>query len=138
MKEEDTSAEEAITSLAPATSVDIVKAVEGFNQAILNPSTDALGRLCADKLSYGHSSGLIQTKAEFIDDLVNGPFVFSELTSPELSVDISGDTAWARFIFLGKGKKDGEPVDVRIGCMQIYQRQEDGAWLLLARQAFKL
>jgi len=117
---------------------DVEKTVLAFNDAMVNAQKEVLENLCADELTYGHSSGSIQNKEEFIDDLINGPFDFSSLIGEDQTINISGDTAVVRHIFVAEGTRDGKPADVRIGNMQVYQRQEDGSWKLLARQAYKL
>ena len=117
---------------------EVQQAVLIFNKAMIDPTVELMKGLCAEELTYGHSSGLIQNKAEFIDDIVNGPFDFISLEAPEQTIHISGNTAIVRHIFLAKGTNAGEPVDVRIGNMQVYQKDKDGKLKLLARQAYKL
>ncbi|MEQ8218446.1 MAG: nuclear transport factor 2 family protein [Arenibacter sp.] len=117
---------------------EVQQAVSIFNKAMVDPTVELMEGLCADELTYGHSSGLIQNKAEFIDDIVNGPFDFISLEAPEQTIHISGDTAIVRHIFLAKGTNAGEAVDVRIGNVQVYQKDKDGGIKLLARQAYKL
>lgn len=117
---------------------EVQQAVLIFNKAMVDPTVELMEGLCAEELTYGHSSGLIQNKAEFIDDIVNGPFDFISLEAPEQTILISGNTAIVRHIFLAKGTNAGEPVDVRIGNMQVYQKDKDGKLKLLARQAYKL
>ena len=117
---------------------DVEKTVLAFNDAMVNVQKEVLESLCADELSYGHSSGLIQNKDEFIDDLINGPFDFSSLIGEYQTINLSDNTAVVRHIFVAEGTRDGNPANVRIGNMQVYQQQEDGTWKLLARQAYKL
>ncbi|GBF17860.1 MULTISPECIES: nuclear transport factor 2 family protein [Arenibacter] len=117
---------------------EVQRTVSTFNEAMVNPSTELMDSLCADELTYGHSSGLIQNKAAFIDDIVNGPFDFLSLEAADQTITISGNTAIVRHIFLAKGTNAGEPADVRIGNTQVYQKARDGALKLLARQAYKL
>ena len=122
----------------PPTTDEVQRAVSAFNKAMVDPSVELMEGLCANELTYGHSSGLIQNKAEFIDDIVNGPFDFSSVEAPEQTIHISGNTAIVRHIFLAKATNAGEAVDVRIGNMQVYQKGGDGKLRLLARQAYKL
>lgn len=122
----------------PPTADEVQRAVAAFNKAMVDPSVELMDGLCAEELTYGHSSGLIQNKAEFIDDLVNGAFDFLSLEAPDQTIHISGNTAIVRHIFLAKGTNAGEPVDVRIGNMQVYIKDKDNQLQLLARQAYKL
>lgn len=117
---------------------EVQKAVLIFNKAMVDPTVELMEGLCAEELTYGHSSGLIQNKAEFIDDIVNGPFDFSSVEAPDQTIHISGNTAIVRHIFLAKATNAGEPVDIRIGNIQVYQKGNDGKLRLLARQAYKL
>ena len=122
----------------PPTMEEVQKAVSAFNKAIVNPTVGLMESLCAEELTYGHSSGLIQDRAAFIDDIVNGPFDFSSVEAPNQSIHISGNTAIVRHIFLAKATNAGEAVDIRIGNVQAYQKGDDGKLRLLARQAYKL
>ena len=120
------------------TTDEVQSAVSTFNEAMVNPTPELMEDLCADELTYGHSSGLIQDKTTFIDDLVNGPFDFLSLEAADQTIHISGNTAIVRHIFMAKGTNAGEAVDVRIGNVQVYQKDEQGKLKLLARQAYKL
>lgn len=117
---------------------DIEKAVEAFNQIMIDPKATKLEALCSNELTYGHSSGLTQNKLEFIDDLVNGPYDFTKVTSPDLAISVSENIGIARFIFLATAIKDGQQIDIRIGCVQVFQRENNNELKLLARQAYKL
>lgn len=116
----------------------VEKAVAAFNVAMVNPEVDKLSSLCADSLSYGHSSGLIQNKSEFVDDVVNGAFDFLSIQNPDQKIILSGNTATVRHIFKADALKDGDTLHIEIGNLQVYQKDSLGSWKLLARQAFKL
>tara|TARA_R110000868_G_scaffold127458_6_gene335119 strand:+ start:1798 stop:2346 length:549 start_codon:yes stop_codon:yes gene_type:complete len=140
--EKSTNGETSVITMEPEqdslTIGEVQQAVATFNKAIVDPTVELMERLCAEELTYGHSSGLIQNKAEFIDDIVNGPFDFSSVEAPDQAIHISGNTAIVRHIFLAKATNAGNPVDIRIGNVQVYQKDEHGKLRLLARQAYKL
>ena len=48
-----------------------------------------------------------------------------------------GDAAIARHIYESESETDGKPNNVRIGTLQVWQKQ-GGNWKLLARQGYKL
>jgi len=129
---------ESKIAIPAITEADGIRIVQEFNDAIINPTVQLLDDFCTEELTYGHSSGLIQNKATFIDDLVNGPFDFKSVTSPELTVEVSENTVIARFIFLATAIKNEKPVEIRLGCIQVFQQTENGQLKLLARQAYKL
>ena len=96
-----------------------------------------LQQLTAAQLSYGHSSGKVQNKAEFIDGVITRKALVKSLTFPDLTVAVAGDAAIARHLYVSQSETDGKPNNVRIGVLAVWQKQ-DGSWKLLARQAYKL
>ncbi|PXX31254.1 uncharacterized protein DUF4440 [Arenibacter sp. ARW7G5Y1] len=134
----ETSTNTTLVAQDPPTIDEVQEVVAAFNNVMVNPTAELMETLCAEELTYGHSSGHVQDKDEFIDDLVNGPFNFLSLEADDQTIHISGNTAIVRHIFLAKGTNAGEAVDVRIGNMQVYQKGKDGKLRLLARQAYKL
>ncbi|MFD2099224.1 nuclear transport factor 2 family protein [Flagellimonas iocasae] len=121
-----------------ASTADVEKAIVKFNNAMVNADSIQLVDLVSNELTYGHSSGLVQNKREFIDDVIHGPFNFSMIQNPDQSIHMVGGTAIVRHVFEAKATNEGKTVDIRIGNMQVYQKSQDGDWKLLARQAFKL
>ena len=115
----------------------VTQAVEALRKALLEADKARLQQLGADQLSYGHSDGRVQTKAEFIDGVMTRKAIVKSLAFPELTVAVVGDAAIARHIYLSDSETDGKPVNTRIGALQVWQKQ-DGSWKLLARQGFKL
>jgi hypothetical protein len=115
----------------------VAAAVDSLSRAIVNPEKALLEKITADELTYGHSSGLIQNKEEFIDDLINGDFDFSAVNTPDQNIYIVGETAIVRHIFSAEATNAGDTIDIRLGNVLVYQKQ-NGKWKLLARQAFKL
>src|SRR5207302_9641442 len=111
-------------------------ACESLRKAILEADKARLEQLSADQLSYGHSDGMVQNKAEFVAGVVTRKVVVKSLTFPELSVAVAGNAAIARHVYASDSETDGKPASVRIGALQVWQKQ-DGGWKLLARQGFK-
>jgi ketosteroid isomerase-like protein len=129
---------ESTLSLADAADEAAVdKAVEALRKALLEKDKARLEQLSADQLSYGHSSGKVQTKAEFVDGVVTSKAIVKSITFPELSIAVVGNAAIARHLYESEMETDGKPTNVEIGALQVWQKQ-DGNWKLLARQEFKL
>ena len=113
------------------------KAVEALRKALLEKNKAGLEQLTADQLSYGHSSGKVQSKAEFVDGVMMSKAVTKSIAFPELTVAVVGDTAIARHLYESEMETDGKTNNVKIGALQLWQKQ-NGNWKLLARQGFKL
>jgi len=124
--------------LADASDEAAVKdSVEALRKALLAADKSQLEQLAADQLSYGHSSGKVQSKAEFVDGVVTRKAVVKSLDFPELTVAVAGDAAIARHLYVSDSETDGKPDHTRIGMLAVWQKQ-DGSWKLLARQGYKL
>ena len=64
----------------------VAAAAERLRLAMIDPTPAALGALVADDLSYGHSSGKVDTKASFIGDLVAGKSDFVSITITDQTI----------------------------------------------------
>jgi ketosteroid isomerase-like protein len=126
------------TALAdPADEAAVKQQVEALRKALLQADKAQLEQLTADQLSYGHSDGKIQTKAQFINGVTTRKATVKSLDFPELTVAVAGDAAIARHIYASESETEGKPTNVRIGTLEVWQKQ-DGSWKLLARQGYKL
>jgi hypothetical protein len=112
-------------------------AVEALRMALLKADKTKLETLSANQLSYGHSDGRVQDKAEFVDGVVTRKATVKSIDFPELKVSVTGNTAVARHLYVSESELDGKPNSVKIGTLQVWQKQ-DGNWKLLARQGYKL
>jgi ketosteroid isomerase-like protein len=112
-------------------------AVENLKKAMIDGDKAGLEKITSDKLSYGHSSGKVEDKATFVDNIVSGKsdFVTIELTNQTVSV--SGDAAVVRHTLSATTNDNGNPGSVKLNILLVWQKQK-GQWKLLARQAVKV
>jgi len=115
----------------------VKQSVEALREALLKGDKAQLERLSADQVSYGHSDGRVQNKAEYIDGVMTRKATVKSITFPDLKIAVAGDAAIARHIYESETETDGKPNSVRIGNLQVWQKQ-GGNWKLLARQGYKL
>jgi Domain of unknown function (DUF4440) len=113
------------------------QAAEELSQAMLKADKAKLEELLSDQLSYGHSGGVIETKAQFIDVVAGKKTIYKAITVSEPSTSVVGDNAIVRHKLVVEFETDGKPGMSRIGALQVW-RKEGGRWKLLARQAFRL
>ncbi len=114
------------------------EAVESLRQAMLNADKAKLEALTADQLSYGHSAGKLETKAEFIDVIASKKTVYKMLEWTDVTVAaVAGTTAIVRHNWQGLSVTDGKENPSKIGVMQTWTKVGSD-WKLLGRQAFKV
>jgi ketosteroid isomerase-like protein len=117
--------------------VAIKQNVEALREALLKADKAQLERLTADQLSYGHSDGRVQNKPEFITGVMTRKATVKSLTFPDLKIEVAGDAAVARHLYESESELDGKTNNIKIGTLEVWQKQ-GGNWKLLARQAYKL
>ena len=113
------------------------QAVEALRKAMLDADKARLEGLVANELSYGHSGGVIETKAQFVDVIAGKKTIYKSITLSEPSTKVVGNNAIVRHVFSAETEADGKPGSARVGVLQVWAKQ-DGGWKLLARQAFRL
>jgi len=119
-----------------ATDKDVAVAVDHLTQAMLHKDIPQLQALTSNNLTYGHSSGKIQNKQEFIADIETGKSGFKTLEMQKQTITLNGDTALVRNHFSAQAVNSGVEVPTEIENFQVWQKQK-GKWLLIGRQAYK-
>lgn len=116
----------------------VAVAVEALKKAIVDADRAQLDAIAADDLVYGHSSGRVQNKAEFIEEIVTkNPIDYLSVTLTDQTIKVSDNVATVRHIYSSEIINNGTPGSLKIGNMLIFQKQ-NGKWKMLARQAYKL
>jgi len=124
-------------SLAQSTDEkEIADRVETLRKALITPDKAVLQELAADELSYGHSSGLVENKAAFVDALAGGKTIFTSVTFSDQTIKIAGNAAIVRHHMMADLNNNNTPTKIDILVLLVWQKQ-NGKWKILARQAAK-
>lgn len=116
----------------------VAEAVDALAKAMIDIDRPRLEALTADQLSYGHSAGRIENKKQFVDYLVSRASAFRRIEMSDQTIALVDNEAIVRHLFTGETVDTaGQVTPVRIGVMQIWQKQGSD-WKLLARQAYRL
>jgi ketosteroid isomerase-like protein len=114
----------------------VKKAVADMRTAYLKQDKAALESMTLPQLTYSHSDGRIEDRAQFIKGVMDRKATVKSLEYPELTVAVAGDTAIVRHLWVSESELDGKTTNTRIGVMQVYKKQ-DGGWKLLARSSYR-
>ena len=114
----------------------LTQAIEKFYNAIRDKNAAAFEPLLTHDVTYGHSSGRIENKAQFIANVMDPKTKWKSIYGAKQTNTFSGDTAISRHIMSGENERDGKPGTASMETMMVWQKH-GGAWKLLARQAFK-
>ena len=115
----------------------VKKAVEEFKAAWLKQDKAKLEAMSLPQLTYGHSDARVEDKAKFIEGVMGRKATVKSLEYPDLTVQVVGDTAIVRHLWVSQSELEGKVTDTKIGVMQVWKK--DGAgWKLLARASYRL
>jgi hypothetical protein len=100
-------------------------------QAMIGTDLDTLDLMLDDRLSYAHSSGARDTKAEYLEKVRSGYYDYLTIEHPVERVEVVGDTA----MVIGRMTSDLTVQGVRKTidnlALSVWVRA-DGDWRLLA------
>jgi hypothetical protein len=117
----------------------VAKSLEAFRLAQLAADAKAFDALCAPELSYSHSDGRVETKAEFIAASTNGKSKFVAIAYKDPKIRVVGTTAIVRFNWTHESETipEGKKSSANLHILMSWQKQGSD-WKLLARGATRL
>ncbi|HMJ70868.1 MAG TPA: nuclear transport factor 2 family protein [Cyclobacteriaceae bacterium] len=127
----------SVSAYAQKDEADVAKSVETLNQAIIDGKKAALENITADELTYGHSNGLVEDKATFVQTLVSGASDFVTIVTSEQVIRVIGNTATVRHKLVAETNNNNVPGKANIAVLLVFLKVK-GEWKLLARQAVKV
>ncbi len=115
----------------------VANAVQQLRKAMVDGNKEELESIASDKLSYGHSNGLIENKTEFVEKLVTGKSDFVSIELKNQEIIMSGKAAIVRHRLDAATNDNGKPGETHLLVLLIFQKDKK-QWKLLARQAVKI
>ena len=110
---------------------EVLAAEDRRYDALVGPDLPALRQLFHDRLSYAHSSGVRDTKSEYLAKIESGYYDYARIDHPVERVDVLGDTA----VVVGRMNADllvqGSPKTLDVLALAVWTR-DTGEWKLVA------
>ena len=118
----------------PKAEKEILSIMDTYKNAMISNNAGVLGKLLHDDLTFVHSAGQLQTKAEVLNSVTTGKNVITRMEFSDTSVRFYQNTA------LVKCRVDLWHSDTNIVHMNILHVWVNGprGWQLAARQATRL
>ena len=107
-----------------------------FHQALVSKNTVSINQQTDKALSYGHSNGWVQTKADVINDLETGKIVYHSFKEDSLTITINESMANARFVADVNATLNGNTVNTHLKVLEVWVKKGK-RWVLFARQGVK-
>jgi len=107
-----------------------------FHQALVNKNTTSINQQTDKALSYGHSNGWVETKADVIKDLETGYIVYHSYKEDSLNIMINESMANARFVADINATMNGNTNTIHLKVLEVWVKKGK-RWLLFARQGVR-
>ncbi len=115
----------------------VAKAVEALRAAMVAGDGKVLKAVLHDRLTYSHSDGHQQTKAEVIEELA-GKTAFASIALSTQTVDVVGNVGVVRHVFDAVNNlPEGKTSTAHIRVLQVWLKAGK-SWKLLARASTPL
>ena len=107
-----------------------------FHQTLVKKNTVGINQQTDKALSYGHSNGWVETKADIIKNLETGYMNYNSYKEDSINVTINGTMANVRFVADIAATLNGNSNSFHLKVLEVWVRKGK-RWLLFARQAVK-
>jgi serine/threonine protein kinase len=114
----------------------LTASVKAFHQALINKNTIAINQQTDKALSYGHSNGWIQTKADVIKDLETGYISYQDIKEDSITITMNGNMANVRFLGDYKATLKGAASNFRLRVLEVWVKKSK-RWVLFSRQGIR-
>ena len=112
-------------------------ALEKLRLAMISGVREDLEYITDESLSYGHSSGAVENKSEFVEKIASGKSDFLTINNTDQKISITGNVAVVRHQLFATNNDNGKPGEVKLKILLVFKKIGKD-WKLLARQAVKL
>ena len=126
----------AQTGSSPEQMQVMMKMLSLKNSLIAKDSVTLSG-LLADDVTYGHTNGMIQTKAQLIRDVVSGVQDYKSIDPSDMNIRVFDHTAIVNMKSAVKMMFNNNPLELNMYVTLVWIEQ-GGDWKLEARQSVKL
>ncbi len=126
----------AVLVNAQTDSEKLATTLKEFHQALVNKNTVSINQQTDKALSYGHSNGWVETKADMIKNLETGYIDYHSIKEDSMQVTVNGNMAHARFVGDYNVTMNGNTNIFHLKVLEVWVKKGK-RWLLFARQAVR-
>ena len=116
---------------------EIAKLEKSWVAAVVARDQGALERMLGDQLIYAHSTGIIDSKTDYLTKLKTGAQNYTGIEHQTMTIKPYGDAAVVHAKVRMTGKNKDGPFDNQLMMMHLWAKQ-GGRWQLVAHQTTRL
>ncbi len=114
----------------------LINTSKEFHQTLINKKISSINQQTDKALSYGHSNGWIETKADMMKNLETGYIIYQSFSEDSISVSMNGNMASVRFIADIEATVKETAGNYHLKVLEVWTKKGN-RWVLFARQALK-
>ena len=128
----------AVSSIAQTNEEKLIATVKEFHQALVKKNTVSINQQTDKALSYGHSNGWVQTKADMIKDFERGYISYQSFKEDSITVMMNDNMANVRFVADITATLNGTTTvnNYHLRVLEVWVKKSK-RWILFGRQAVK-
>jgi ketosteroid isomerase-like protein len=108
-------------------------------EALVNSDVARLEKLLADDLAYTHSTGIKESKAEFLHRIQSGEVKYDSMQHENgTSIRLYGDTGVLTGTSRVKVSVRGQALNLHIRFTEVWVKRDRGPWQLVAWQSTRI
>ena len=124
-------------ALAATTDDQVREAEKSWVSAVTSGDYAALEQLLGDGLIYAHSTGVVESKSEYLTKLRGGAAKYEGIEHQSMTVKSYGEAAVVHAKVRMRGRNQSGPFDNQLMMLHLWVRQ-GGRWRLAAHQTTRL
>lgn len=106
-------------------------------EAMVNQDLDALEKMLDPTLTYTHSNGLVESRADHLEHIRTGYIVYRAIRSLEMEMRCYGKTAVGTGMVQVDGRFNGRDFQIKLRYTDVYVKRP-GGWKLVAWHSVKV
>ena len=114
---------------------DVVEQMKRLHESMVE-NAGSTYQFIDDSLSYGHSSGWVESKSEFLSNLKTR-LDYHSIKEDSIKVKVNGKVANVRFTGVYDSTLDGKRAEIHLRVLEVWVKDKK-RWKLFARQAVRI
>jgi hypothetical protein len=116
--------------------MEVMMKMSELRSGLLSRDSVSLSKLLSNDVTYGHTNGLIQTKAELIHDLMTKVQDYKSIAPSDMKIRVYNNTAVVNINVGVKMEYNAKPLEMNMHVVLVWIKN-NGNWELVARQSVK-
>lgn len=126
----------SLNVVAQSEEAKLTTTIKAFHADLVKGNTISINQQTDKALSYGHSSGWVETKTDMLKNLETGVMKYNSYKEDSLAITMNGAMANARFIADLSVTQNGNTSNIHLKVLEVWIKKGK-RWMLFARQAVR-